>query len=177
MQDNFTPSLGKIAVSAEEIQKRIEELSAEINRDYAGRPVHLLTVLRGAVPFLVELSRRLELDVTFDFLAVTRVSDNHVKLIKDLDSPIEGRDVLLVEDMVNEGNTLRYLLKTLKLRNPRSLKVCTMFDRPHRHTGPIDLDYVGITVDERYLVGFGLDYHQLYRNLPHLAELNFVKNA
>ena len=175
LEDNLQPVLGAVVLSSDDIQKRIGELAAQISRDYAGKPLHLLVVLRGAVPFLVDLSRRLELDVSFDFISTIRLGEHQVKLIKDLDIPIEDKDVLLVEDIVNEGNTLSYLLKTLQLRRPRSLKICTLFDRPQKRVQPINLDYVGFTLDERFLVGFGLDYHQLYRNLPHLVELNFVK--
>jgi len=168
-----TPAPGPVIVSNEQIQRRVRELADEISRDYQGRPLHLLAVLRGALPFLVDLSRQLTLDVSFDFLAVTREGSNgQVRLLKDLDRPVEGRTVLLVEDIVNEGTTLRYLLETLRLRRPAELKVCTMFDRPSRRRAEIRPDYIGMELDDRFVVGYGLDHRQNYRNLPFLAELS-----
>lgn len=177
MQDNLIPVLGPIIVSSEAIQERAKVLGQQITRDYAGKRLHLLVILRGAVPFMVDLARNIGLDVTFDSLAVSSVQDDHIKLIKDLDSPIDDRDVLVVEDIVNGGNTLHYVLQTLHLRHPRSLRVCTMFDRPQKRTTPIILDYVGFKLDDRYAVGYGLDYQQHYRNLPDLVELNFTKRT
>ena len=117
MSHNQRPQLGAVLYSADQIQQRVRELAQEISRDYAGKPLHLLAVLRGAVPFMADLSRYLTLDVTFDFLSVTRQREtNHVRLLKDLDSLVEGRHILLVEDIINEGETLSYLLKTLSLR-------------------------------------------------------------
>lgn len=176
MNDNLVASVGSVVVSTAKIQEHIEMLADQINRDYAGRPLHLLVILRGAIPFLVDLSRKLNLDVSFDSLAVSRTSDNHVKLIKDLDIPIDGKDVLVIEDIVNGGNTLHYVLKMLNLRNPRSIKVCTLFDRPQKRTIEVPIDYIGMQLDNRFVVGFGLDYKQRYRNLPHLVELNFTKH-
>lgn len=163
--------LGPIVVPAERIQQRVRELAAQISEDYRGRPVHLLAVLRGAIPFLADLSRQMELDVSFDFLAVTRDREGHVQLLKDLDTLIEGRTVLLVEDMVNEGTTLQYVLDTLLLRRPAEIRICAMFDRPSRRRAQVRPDYVGLELDDRYVVGYGLDYQQRYRNLPHLVEL------
>ncbi len=162
---------GPVILPRERIQARVRELADEISRDYQGRPLHLLAVLRGALPFLSDLSRHLSLDVSFDFLAVTRDGpDGHVQLLKDLDHPVEGRDVLLVEDIVNEGTTLKYLLETLELRRPARVRVCTMFDRPSRRKAEVQPDYVGLVLDDRFVVGYGLDYRQFYRNLPDLAE-------
>lgn len=163
--------LGSIVVPAERIQERVRELATRINQDYRGRPVHLLAVLRGALPFLADLSRQLEVDVSFDFLAVTRDGDGHVQLLKDLDTPLEGRTVLLVEDIVNEGTTLQYLLDTLHLRRPGELRICTMFDRPSRRKAAVKPDYVGLELDDRFVVGYGLDHKQRHRNLPFLVEL------
>ncbi|NMA27702.1 MAG: hypoxanthine phosphoribosyltransferase [Burkholderiales bacterium] len=165
------PAPGPVILSQERIQERIRELAAEISRDYQGRPLHLLAVLRGALPFLCDLSRQLALDVSFDFLAVTRDGpEGHVRLLKDLDQPVEGREVLLVEDIVNEGTTLKYILEALELRRPTRVRVCTMFDRPSRRRAAVQADYVGLVLDDRFVVGYGLDYQQLYRNLPYLAE-------
>lgn len=166
---------GRVVFSAEQIQKRVGELAEQISRDYEGKQVVLLAVLRGAVPFLNDLSMKMALDVTFDFLSVTRLpGSNHVHLLKDLDTPIEGRSVIIVEDIINEGETLDYLLKTLRLRQPKDMKICTMFDRPGRRTCDITPDYVGFTLEDKLVVGYGLDCGQLYRNLPYLAELNFA---
>ena len=160
-------------ISEAELQKRVRELAEQISRDYAGQTVHLLAVLRGAVPFLTDLSHQLALDVTFDFLSVTRQKDtNHVRLLKDLDSPVEGRNILIVEDIINEGETLNYLVKTLSLRAPQDIKIVTIFDRPNKHKGKIQADYVGLNLDDdQFVVGYGLDYQQRYRNLPYLAHL------
>lgn len=164
--------LGQVIFSETQIQNRVKELAAQISRDYEGQSVHLLAVLRGAVPFLADLSRYLTLDVTFDFLCVTRDKEtNHVRLLKDLDSLVEGRKILIVEDIINEGETLSYLVKTLSLRDPESIKIVTMFDRPHRHQTDIKADYVGFSLNNQFVVGYGLDYKQLYRNLPYLSEL------
>ncbi len=169
--------LGQVIFSETQIQNRVKELAAQISRDYAGQSVHLLAVLRGAVPFLADLSRYLTLDVTFDFLSVTRDKEtNHVRLLKDLDSLVEGRQILIVEDIINEGETLSYLVKTLSLRNPKSIKIVTMFDRPHSHKNGLQADYIGFSLDNQFVVGYGLDYKQLYRNLPYLSELTFTSS-
>lgn len=166
-----TTELGSIVIPAAGIQKRVRELAARLSDDYRGRQVHLLAVLRGALPFLADLSRHLEVDVSFDFLAVTRDGQGHVQLLKDLDTPLEGRTVLVVEDIVNEGTTLQYLVDTLRLRRPADLRICTMFDRPSRRRAKVQPDYVGIELDDRFVVGYGLDSRQRYRNLPDLVEL------
>ncbi|MGM9991445.1 MAG: hypoxanthine phosphoribosyltransferase [Candidatus Bruticola sp.] len=167
--------LGRIIYSESEIQERVKELAAQISRDYAGSPVHLLAVLRGAIPFLADLSRYLTLDVTFDFLSVVRdKKTNHVRLLKDLDSLVEGRHILIVEDIINEGETLNYLVRTLSLRDPKSIKIVTMFDRPKRHSPNIEANYVGFCLEDQFVVGYGLDYQQHYRNLPCLAELKIL---
>lgn len=172
MSHNQRPQLGAVLYSADQIQQRVRELAQEISRDYAGKPLHLLAVLRGAVPFMADLSCYLTLDVTFDFLSVTRQREtNHVRLLKDLDSLVEGRHILLVEDIINEGETLSYLLKTLSLRRPQDIKVVTMFDRPSKRRAPVPIDYVGFTLNDDFVVGYGLDYRQYYRNLPYLAHL------
>lgn len=167
------PAIKRVIYTEEELQKRIRELAQQISADYRGRRLHLLTVLRGAVPFLADLSKYMTLDVTFDFLSVARHADtNHVSLIKDLDTAVQDRDVMLVEDIINEGETVSYLLQTLKIRAPKSLKICTLFDRPQAHTLPLDPDYVGFILKEKFVVGYGLDYRQYFRNLPYVAELD-----
>ncbi|MCR5662578.1 MAG: hypoxanthine phosphoribosyltransferase [bacterium] len=175
MKDNLTPVPGKILVSEEEIRSIVMRLGEEITADYAGKKLHLLGILRGAIPFISDLSQYLRLDVTFDFMSVNKTKEGQVRIIKDLDTPLDGLDILLIEDIVNEGTTLKYILDSLSLRAPKSLRVCTMFDRPGKHKENIKLDYVGKAIDNRYAVGYGLDYEQMYRNLPYLAELNFCK--
>ena len=176
MKPDIIPIPGDIVVSEDEIQQRVRELGAQISRDYAGKKLHLLAVLRGAVPFLADLSRNIMLDVTFDFMALSRDgAGGQVRLIKDLDKPLEGKHVLVVEDIVNEGETLKFLLKALSLRHPLDVKVCTLFDRPSKRKAQVQLDYVGKVLDDRFLVGYGLDYKQMYRNYRHLTELRFGK--
>ncbi|MBQ7503663.1 hypoxanthine phosphoribosyltransferase [bacterium] len=167
------PAVKRIIYTEEELQRRIKELAGQISSDYCGRPLHLLAVLRGAIPFLADLAKYMTLDVTFDFLSVSRNTEtNHVSLIKDLDAAIDGRDIILVEDIINEGETVSYLLQTLKLRSPKSLRICTLFDRPEAHKLPIAPDYVGFNLKEKFVVGYGLDYKQYFRNLPYIAELD-----
>ncbi|MBI3927267.1 MAG: hypoxanthine phosphoribosyltransferase [Armatimonadetes bacterium] len=159
---------GEVLFSAEAIRARVDELATRIQTDYEGQTLHLLAILRGAVPFLTDLSRRLTLDVRFDFLAVRR-SGQEVRFLKDLDAPLAGRHVLLVEDIVNEGRTLRHVLEALQLREPATLRVCAMFNRPARRRIDVQLDYVGLELPDRFVVGYGLDHRQLYRNLPYVA--------
>lgn len=167
------PAVKRIIYTEEELQKRIRELARQISADYKGRQLHLLAVLRGAVPFLADLSKYMTLDVTFDFLSVSRHTDtNHVSLIKDLDTAVQDRDIMLVEDIINEGETVSYLLQTLRLRAPKSIKICTLFDRPEAHRLALEPDYVGFNLKERFVVGYGLDYKQYFRNLPYIAELD-----
>lgn len=162
----------KIIYTQEQIQERVSQLAKQISHDYAGQQLHLLAVLRGAIPFLADLSMQLTLDVTYDFLAVTRQKESgHVQLLKDLDTAIKDRHVLLVEDIINEGQTISFLLQTLRMRLPKDIKVCTMFDRPCKRKAEIKPDYVGLTLKDQFAVGYGLDYQQKYRNLPFLAEL------
>lgn len=175
MNDNLVPVPGKILVSKGEIRSIVIKLGAQISADYAGKKLHLLGILRGAVPFMWDLSQYLRLDVTFDFMSVNKTKEGQVRIIKDLDTPLDGLDILLVEDIVNEGTTLKYILDSLSLRGPKSIRVCTMFERPDKHKENIKLDYVGKAIDNRYAVGYGLDYEQMYRNLPYLAELSFCK--
>lgn len=161
-----------VVVSQEIIQARVRALARQISDDYRGHPLHLVAILRGAIPFLCDLSRQLELDVTFDFIQVARKHGQtpEVQIVKDLDHPLEGRRVLLVEDLIQEGRTLQHLTENLRLRQPRDLAVCVMFERPGRRVAGERPDYVGLEIDDRYLVGYGLDSQQRYRNLPYLAE-------
>jgi hypoxanthine phosphoribosyltransferase len=168
--------IGEILVTAEDLQRRISELAAEISRDYAGRDLVLIGVLKGAVFFLSDLMRRLEIPVEVDFMAVASYgsatkSSGVVRILKDLDAVIEGRDVLIVEDIVDSGLTLQYLLRNLGARNPRSLEVCALLIKPERRKVDLHTRYVGFEIPNRFAIGYGLDHAERYRNLPYVAAL------
>ena len=166
--------LGETIVEADELQARVRELGAEISRDYGRREVLLLGVLKGAVFFLADLMRAVDLPCELDFMAVSSYgsltdSSGVVRILKDLDSPIEGRDVLIVEDIVDSGLTLNYLLRNLRGRDPRSLEVCALLVKPGRRKIDLPIRYVGFEIPNRFVVGYGLDLDQRYRNLPYVA--------
>ena len=167
----------KILFTEEEIQQRVREVAAEITRAYEGRTVKLIGVLKGSVFFLTELARHIGVPVKIDFLAISSFSNRNgapgvVRIAKDLDDGIEGEDVLLVEDVIDTGFTLRYLLQTLAGRSPNSLAVCTFLDRTSRRIVQAPVDYRCFEIPDRFVVGFGLDYNQLYRNLGYVAVLS-----
>jgi hypoxanthine phosphoribosyltransferase len=166
--------LGETIVEADELQTRVRELGAEITRDYAGREVLLLGVLKGAVFFLADLMRHVGLPCELDFMAVSSYgsltdSSGVVRILKDLDAPIEGKDVLIVEDIVDSGLTLNYLLRNLRGRDPRTLEVCALLVKPGRRKIDLPIRYVGFEIPNRFVVGYGLDLDQRYRNLPYVA--------
>jgi hypoxanthine phosphoribosyltransferase len=170
------PGLGEVLVSAEDLQRRVVELGEEISRDYAGRPLLLVGVLKGAVFFLSDLMRYIDVPVEVDFMAVASYgsatdSSGVVRILKDLDAAIEGRDVLIVEDIVDSGLTLQYLLRNLGSRNPASLEVCALLTKPERRKVDLPTRYVGFEIPDRFVVGYGLDYAERYRNLPYVAAL------
>jgi hypoxanthine phosphoribosyltransferase len=170
------PGIEKILFTEEEVDRRIREVAAEITRAYAGRTVKLIGVLKGSVYFLTELTRYIEIPVKIDFLAISSFSNKTgapglVRIAKDLDDSIEGEDVVLVEDVVDTGFTLRYLLQTLSGRAPNSLAVCTLLDRTSRRIAQAPVDFRCFVIPDRFVVGFGLDYNQLYRNLRYVAVL------
>lgn len=169
------PDLDGIVFTADQIQARVAELGARISADYQDREVILLAILKGALPFLADLARHITCQVLIDFMVVSRVrrggGQGEVRIVKDLDLPLAGRHVLLVEDIVDEGETLAYLMDSLSLRDPASLKVVTLFEKPERRKGTHPPDYTGFQVPERFVVGYGLDFHEKYRNLPYLATL------
>ena len=163
-----------VLISEEEINKRIKELGEQISRDYAGKSVHLICVLKGGVFFTTELAKRITIPVTFDFMSCSSygsgtTSSGIVKIVKDLDETIEGKDVLVVEDIIDSGKTLSYLMPMLAQRNPASLKLCTMLDKPDRRVVNVNVDYTAFTVPDVFIVGYGLDYDQKYRNLPYIG--------
>jgi hypoxanthine phosphoribosyltransferase len=168
------PGIERVLFTAEQIDERIRELAAEISRDYQGKTVKLVGVLKGSIYFLTALTRHIEVPVKIDFLGISSFSNKSgapgvVRIAKDLDESIEDEDVLLVEDIVDTGFTLRYLLQTLAGRAPNSLAVCTFLDRNSRRIVQIPVDYRCFEIPDRFVVGFGLDYNQLYRNLGYVA--------
>jgi hypoxanthine phosphoribosyltransferase len=170
-------AIGEVLVSAEEVQRRVAELGEEISRDYAGRSLLLVGVLKGAVFFLSDLMRFIDIPVEVDFMAVASYgsatdSSGVVRILKDLDAAIEGRDVLIVEDIVDSGLTLQYLMRNLGSRNPRSLEVCALLTKPQRRKVDLPTRYVGFEIPNRFVVGYGLDHEQRHRNLPFVAVLN-----
>jgi hypoxanthine phosphoribosyltransferase len=173
MDDN---GLGEVLVGAEDLQRRVRELGAEISRDYAGRELLLICVLKGAVLFLSDLMRAIEIPCSVDFMAVASYgsatdSSGVVRILKDLDAPIAGRDVLIVEDIVDSGLTLQYLLRSLGARDPATLEVCALLTKPARRKVDLPTRYVGFEIDDRFAIGYGLDHAERYRNLPFVAAL------
>jgi hypoxanthine phosphoribosyltransferase len=161
----------KVLLSSDEIQARITEMGRTIAAEYAGREPHLVGVLKGACPFMTDLAQAIDLPLTLDYIAVSSYgaatkTSGEVKLVKDLDQGLEGRDLLVVEDIVDTGLTLNYLRGLLKARGPRSLKVVTLLSKPSRRLVAVEVDYVGFTIDDHFVVGYGLDYNERYRNLP-----------
>ena len=163
-----------VLISEEDITRRTKELAEQISRDYEGRQVHVICVLKGGVFFAVELSRYLTVPVTWDFMSVSSYgndtsSSGVVKIIKDLDEPLHGKDVLVVEDIMDSGRTLSYLLNLLRDRKPASLRLCTLLDKPSRRVVPVTMDYCGFEIEDKFVVGCGMDYQQKYRNLPYVG--------
>jgi hypoxanthine phosphoribosyltransferase len=172
-------SIGQTLVPAEELSRRIRELGQEIARDYSGRDLVLVGVLKGAVLFLSDLLRELPESVQVDFMAVASYgkatkSSGVVKILKDLDAAIEGRDVLIVEDIVDSGLTLQYLLGTLRSRNPRTLEVCALLSKPDARLIDVPVRYMGFEIPNAFVVGYGLDYAERYRGLPYVAVLDLA---
>lgn len=164
----------RVLLSEEEVASRIRELGEKISQEYAGESVHLICILKGASMFMCELAKRLNTEVTMDFMQVSSYgkdtkSSGVVKIVKDLDEPIQGKNVIVVEDIVDSGRTLSYLLKLLKERNPKSIKLCTLLDKPDRRVTDVKVDYTGFNIPDEFVVGYGLDYDQKYRNLPYIG--------
>jgi hypoxanthine phosphoribosyltransferase len=169
--------IGDILVQGDELAHRVRELAAEISSDYEGRDLFLIGVLKGAVFFLSDLMRQLDVPCEVDFMAVSSYgsstdSSGVVRILKDLDAPIEGREVLIVEDIVDSGLTLSYLMRTLRARNPSSLEVCALLTKPERRKVELPIRYVGFEIPNRFAIGYGLDHAERFRNLPYVAVLN-----
>ena len=169
-----------ILLSEQEVDKRIQEIGEQISRDYAGKEVHLVCVLKGGSFFMCELAKRITVPVTLDFMSVSSYgsstkSSGVVKIVKDLDQPLDGKDVLIVEDIVDSGRTLGYLMEILRKRNPKSLHLCTLLDKPERRVTDVKVDYTGFNIPDEFVVGYGLDYDQKYRNLPYIGIVELGK--
>lgn len=165
-----------ILISEEELQKRVAELGAQISADYAGKCPLLVSVLRGSFIFMADLARQVQPFCQVDFMAVSSygsgtVSSGQVNIVKDLTDSIEGKDVIVVEDILDSGNTLHYLLNILEHRHPASVRLCALLDKPERRVKPVELHYSGFTIPDAFVVGYGLDYSEKYRNLPYIGIL------
>ena len=167
-------------IEEERVAARIRELGEDISREYEGREVHLICVLKGGVFFMCDLAKRITVPVTMDFMSVPSYGagtscSGVVKIVKDLDQPLEGKDVLIVEDIIDSGRTLSYLIEILKKRHPRSLRLCTLLDKPERRVvDNVQVDYCGFQIPDEFVVGYGLDYDQKYRNLPYIGVVEFL---
>ena len=166
----------KVLLSEEEVDAKIREIGEQISRDYEGKQVHLVCVLRGGSFFMCELAKRITVPVSIDFMSVSSYgsetkSSGVVKIVKDLDDPLIGKDVIVIEDIVDSGRTLSYLMEMLKERKPASLRLCTLLDKPDRRVIDVNIDYLGFQIPDEFVVGYGLDYAQKYRNLPYIAEV------
>ena len=166
----------RVLFTEEQLDRRIGEIAAEMNRDYAGKEPVLISVLRGSFVFMADLTRKITLPCTVDFMSVSSYgagtkSSGQVQITKDLSDDIEGRDIIVVEDILDSGNTLSYLLEILKARKPASVKLCTLLDKPDRRVKDVHVDYSGFTIPDEFVVGYGLDYAEKYRNLPYIGIL------
>ena len=173
-------SIGEILVQPDELAHRVRELGEEISRDYAGRELLLVGVLKGAVFFLADLMRHIDIPCEVDFMAVSSYGSSTdtsgvVRILKDLDAPLEGRHVLIVEDIVDSGLTLQYLMRTLQTRGPSSLEVCALLTKPERRVVETPARYVGFEIPDKFAIGYGLDYAERYRNLPYVATLQLAE--
>ncbi|MCR5585474.1 MAG: hypoxanthine phosphoribosyltransferase [Lachnospiraceae bacterium] len=169
-----------VLIPEEDVEKRVRELAEQISRDYEGEEVLLICILKGSVFYTCELAKRLTVPVKLDFMSVSSygndtVSSGRVKIIKDLDDSIEGKNVIVVEDIIDSGRTLAHLLAVLNVRAPKSIKLCTLLDKPDRREVEVNVDYVGFTIPDAFVVGYGLDYRQMYRNLPYVGVLELGK--
>lgn len=164
----------KVMLPEEELDRRIRELGAQISEDYAGEEIYMVCILRGAAFFACELAKRITVPVMMEFMSTSSygsgtVSSGEVKIKKDIEIPCEGKNVLITEDIIDSGNTLNFLQKLFKDRGAKSVKMCTMLDKPDRREVDVDVDYTGFTIPDAFVVGYGLDYDQRYRNLPYIG--------
>ena len=165
-------------LSEEEVDKKIQEIGEKISRDYAGKSIHLICVLKGGSFFMCELAKRITVPVSLDFMSVSSYgsgteSSGNIKIVKDLDDTLEGKDVIIVEDIIDSGRTLSRLMELLSSRKPNSLKLCTLLDKPDRRVVDVKVDYTCFEIPDEFVVGYGLDYDQMYRNLPYIGIVKF----
>lgn len=164
----------RVLLSEEKVNEKIAEMGRRISEDYAGKSVHLICILKGSVFFTCELAKRITVPVSMDFMSVSSYGDGTkssgvVRIAKDLDETLEGKDVIVIEDIIDSGRTLSYLMEILSKRNPASLRLCTLLDKPDRRVARVKVDYVGFEIPDEFVVGYGLDYAQKYRNLPYIG--------
>ena len=163
-----------VLISEEKVDAKIAEIAAQISKDYEGNHVHLICILKGSIFFTCELAKRITVPVTLDFMSVSSYgsgtkSSGVVRIVKDLDESVEGKNIIVIEDIIDSGNTLSYLLENLKQRHPASLRLCTLLDKPDRRVKQVDVDYTCFQIPDEFVVGYGLDYAQKYRNLPYVG--------
>ena len=168
----------RVLLTEEEVDRRIQEIGNQISKDYEGKQVHLVCVLKGGSFFMCELAKRITVPVSLDFMSVSSYgsdtkSSGVVKIVKDLDESLKDKDVIVVEDIVDSGRTLSYLMEMLRDRGPRSLSLCTLLDKPERRVIDVKVDYTGFAIPDEFVVGYGLDYDQRYRNLPYIGIVEF----
>ena len=176
MEHILDKDVERVLFSEEELKKRVAEIAGQITQDYAGKEPLLVSVLRGSFVFMADLVRQINLPCTVDFMAVSSYgagtsSSGQVKIIKDLSEQIEGKDLIVVEDILDSGNTLSYLLQILQARHPASVRLCTLLDKPSRRMKEVELHYAGFSIPDYFVVGYGLDYAEKYRNLPYIGVL------
>jgi hypoxanthine phosphoribosyltransferase len=168
----------RVLLTEEEVDARIQQIGEQISKDYEGKSVHLICVLKGGSFFMCELAKRITVPVSFDFMSVSSYggdtkSSGVVRIVKDLDESIKDKDVIIVEDIVDSGRTLSYLMELLQQRGPRSLRLCTLLDKPDRRVVDVNVNYTGFEIPDEFVVGYGLDYDQKYRNLPYIGVVEF----
>lgn len=169
----------EVLLTEQEVDKRIAEIGAQISKDYEGRSIHMICILKGGAPFMCELAKRISVNVSLDFMSVSSYgkgteSSGVVKIVKDLDEPLDGKDVIIVEDIIDSGRTLSHLLEIFRQRKPKSIRLCTLLDKPERRVvKDVNVDYVGFRIPDEFVVGYGLDYDQKYRNLPYIGVVKF----
>ena len=163
-----------VLIDEEKVDSRVKEIARQISRDYKGEEVHLICILKGSLFFTADLAKRIECPVTLDFMSVSSYGDGtessgRIKIIKDLDDNIAGKNVIVVEDIIDSGRTLSFLMEMLKVRGPKSLKLCTFLNKPERRVVDINVDYTGFDIPDKFVVGYGMDYAQKYRSLPYIG--------
>ncbi len=169
----------RVLIPEEQVVEKIKEVAAQISKDYEGKPIHLICILKGGAMFMCELAKRLENDkISLDFMSVSSygagtTSSGIVKIVKDLDEPLEGKNVLIVEDIIDTGHTLNHLTKLLEDRNPNSIEICTLLNKPSRRQKEVPVKYSCFEIPDEFVVGYGLDYDQRYRNLPYIGVVEF----